>query len=335
MRSINFGTSETQVTSHPANRSSDRHSFTRILDRGTPESLLYVTGEVRNSALLQFLTRQARGLDTRLAVDVGCGSGVLSWALASLYDRVVAVDQSQSNAVLAKRLGRERGCGNVEYVRASAFRLPLEDRSVGLVVLNGVLEWLGVNSRGMSPRTLQLDSLREVRRVLTSSGLLYLAIENRWAPSVVRRDPHVGIPLISALPRRLADLLSKRLAGRRYQTHIYGRRSLEQLLIEAGFSSVRFYLPIPSYQYPFAFISMRSREAIRGQLSRLDSSELQRLCDQAHLRLDMRKLLRKLRRRAALSLAAFTTGSFSCVACSGSLRPEADHGPADFLDSRR
>jgi ArsR family transcriptional regulator len=55
----------------------------------------------------------------RLAVDVGCGEGLLLDVLAPLYERVLAVDRSPSQLARAARRVRERGLAQVRLVNGS------------------------------------------------------------------------------------------------------------------------------------------------------------------------------------------------------------------------
>src|SRR5690606_34438153 len=55
----------------------------------------------------------------------------------------------------------------------------------------------------------QLHHLQEIRRVLTSSGSVYLAVPNKWRLV----EPHYRLPLLSWLPQALSDRYI-RLAGR-------------------------------------------------------------------------------------------------------------------------
>ncbi len=84
-------------------------------------------------ALIDFLASIAPG---REAVwDVGCGSGQLSVALASRFDRVLATDASPQQIAKAEPHPR------VEYRAARAESSGLADRSVDLVVAAQAAHW--------------------------------------------------------------------------------------------------------------------------------------------------------------------------------------------------
>jgi hypothetical protein len=114
--------------------------------------------------------------------------------------------------------------------------------------MNGVLEWAGLFADG-SPRRLQLAVLREARRLLALDGTLAVAIENRFAMETLTGmpDTHTGLRLAPALPRRLAALLSRAIRRRPFRTYLYDAAGYRRLLRAAGFSSVRVYDLVSSY----------------------------------------------------------------------------------------
>jgi len=68
-----------------------------------------------------------------LAVDVGCGSGLLAGELAPLCESVVGLDISWGMLLLARRHLREKGAGNGCLVMAEADHPPLRDGHVDFV----------------------------------------------------------------------------------------------------------------------------------------------------------------------------------------------------------
>lgn len=99
------------------------------------------------------------------AVDIGCGNGRNSTALATLGFRpVISVDPS--DALLARAVAAARRHGHdLDARRGGLPNLPLDSRSANLAVAWGVLYVLGDHNA-------VLASLREVARVLRPGGLL-------------------------------------------------------------------------------------------------------------------------------------------------------------------
>ena len=82
-----------------------------------------------------------KGLNTKIILDVGCGTGELERNLANRLE-VVGVDLTVSMLRVAK--GRYRDC---EFMRASCNKLPFRDSAFTLVLVVNVLHHLKLNDR--------------------------------------------------------------------------------------------------------------------------------------------------------------------------------------------
>ena len=170
----------------------------------------------------------ARLAPSERAVDVGAGTGDLTFALAEASapdSRVVAADLSRGMIDVALRRGP------LLAVIASAESLPFPDRSLDRVIT-------GFTVRNVGDLPL---ALREFRRVLRPGGR-----------AVILELSHPRGPLFPALYRFYFDRIAPRLAvllGGDAEAYRYLPRSLRpfprpdalaQLLREAGFARVRF-----------------------------------------------------------------------------------------------
>jgi ubiquinone/menaquinone biosynthesis C-methylase UbiE len=88
-----------------------------------------------------------RGL---VVADIGCGTGSLTFELARVAEKVVAVDLSAEMLKRAERLARERGVKNVEFRRGDAEKIPLDVSSVDAAFSVMVLHFLKDPARAVA-----------------------------------------------------------------------------------------------------------------------------------------------------------------------------------------
>ena len=175
--------------------------------------------------IISLLGRE-RIVSAKRILEIGCGSGVIAHALAELGAgrvEVHAVDVEDN---------RTESEGYRFHLVDSA-RLPFDDGSFDIVVSNYVIEHVG-------SREEQGVHLREIARVLSTSGVAYLGIPNTWRLV----EPHYRLPLLSWLPQALADLYV-RLSGRGtyYDCLPLSRPQARRLLARAGFGARDVTLP--------------------------------------------------------------------------------------------
>ncbi|HET7306584.1 MAG TPA: class I SAM-dependent methyltransferase [Gammaproteobacteria bacterium] len=275
-------------------------SFRRLLDVPDGRYKNYVLSDSRHTGLITFLRHHMVGRPHLRALDIGCGAGVICRGLSAEFEQVIGIDGNPDNVALARSLTQEAGISNIAYRQADATRLPVEDASLDLAVVVGVLEWVGVNDAGEHPHTRQLAMLREIRRVLKPGGMFYLAIENRWHPRTVLKDPHSGLPFVNIMPRWLADKWSRAKQNRPYQTYIYGWRTLRRMLRETGFSTDTPFVPFPGYQHPVSHIAIYPRSRSLQDIDAIDVPTVGRVLEQAGRPTSVQRGVDTLRRRARL-----------------------------------
>ena len=117
----------------------------------------YARGRPRYQGQVLDAAARVLGIDRPVewAVDVGCGTGHSSIALAALANHVVAIDSAMTMLEVAEASAR------IGYVAAAAERLPIRSGAVDLVTAGAVFHWLDGAA-----------FLEEARRVLRSNGLL-------------------------------------------------------------------------------------------------------------------------------------------------------------------
>ena len=149
---------------------------------------------------------------TGRALDVGCGAGHLSFALAPSLARVVALDPSPNMLVTVRQAAATRGLAQIETRQASAESLPFPDSNFCLACTRySAHHWTRVEV-----------ALQEIRRVLKPRGY-FLVID-----LLGHEDPLVDTHLQSM------ELL-------RDPSHVRNRsaKEWESLLGAAGFADIQ------------------------------------------------------------------------------------------------
>jgi SAM-dependent methyltransferase len=100
-------------------------------------------------------------LESRDVLDVGCGGGALVRELAGRGARTVGLEISE------QQLGRARAHGVGRFVVGRAEELPLDDRSLDVVVFMRSLHHV--------PEPAMVPALADARRVLRPGGRVYVA----------------------------------------------------------------------------------------------------------------------------------------------------------------
>ena len=201
-------------------------------------------------------------------LDIGAGMGRSTIPLARVAKRVVAFDKSVLRARFIKRRVASEGFTNVDVFVGDLFDLPLPDHSFDVIGMNGILEWVGLNTSFKNPRDAQVAALKICAQLLKPGGYLYVGIENRWALAYLRGKDHSGVRFTSYMPRRLADMYCRIRGLGSYRTYTYGYCGYQRLFAEA-FPSLETYLLFPGYNDPRTLIPYTDFRALRWYLTHL------------------------------------------------------------------
>lgn len=182
----------------------------------TPEeqSRLEALNRMNNPLFIEFLDLNG----VRSVLEVGCGMGILTEAVARAASNATVVGIEQSAEQLSRTPRGDAAPENLRFIQGDAHHLPFEDETFDVVYCRFVLEHLA------DP----VGALREMRRVTAPGGRVY-AMEN----NILMCDFDPDCPKFAALWRKFAALQEK-LGG----DALIGKR-LYRLFRRAGFDDVR------------------------------------------------------------------------------------------------
>jgi SAM-dependent methyltransferase len=161
-------------------------------------------------------------------LEIGCGPGVITTALARSGLTVWAIDGLQEMVERTRAMAHQAGLAARVFPQVGCVDdVPFTDATFDLVVLIGVSEWL----------VSLTQPLREISRVLKPGGHLIISADNNW-PLHQILDP-VFNPALKPLKSRVGRVL--RTAGlrkRRPRFKAYSLSGFDRELADAGFDKV-------------------------------------------------------------------------------------------------
>ncbi len=174
----------------------------------------------------RLVERLSAGAGASRVLEIGCGTGGFCAAAARRGLASAGVDVALRWLAIAKRRFAELGVDPL-LAAASIDALPFADGAFDFVIGADVIDHLRAPASGLA----------EVRRVLAPGGHLYLSTPNRFS---VAPDPHVRVPFVGWLPRRLQGAWVQLAGGVPFrETFLVSARDVERLLAAAGFDEIR------------------------------------------------------------------------------------------------
>ena len=220
------------------------------LEAGEPVENIYDDRGVNISRQLRLMVGDRSCGKT---LDLGCGLGQVAVSLSAKSEIVVAADISKNALKVVAKVAKRNNINNIHPVLFDATHFPFRNGILDLIVCSGVLEWVPVSyGSRYRPERLQLNTLREIRRVLSRLSPFWLGIENRYGYGYLLGiiDHHSGLRFVTLLPRFIANCYSKLIKKQPYRNYLYNYWELRKMLQKAGLTVNRFLAAFPYYSNP-------------------------------------------------------------------------------------
>ena len=207
-----------------------------FLEHCTDWPTLYHLSPSRSNILRPF-----RGLLAKSRIlEIGAGCGAITRFLGEAGGDVLALEGSWRRAGIAR--SRTRDLQNVTVV-CDKFEEFSVHGHLDVISLFGVLEYGSVFSDNESPF---LNMLRQVLSYLKPDGTLIIAIENQ-----------LGLKYFSGAPEDHTVRTYYGIEGRYRsgQPKTFGRKVINNMLKDAGFSFLQFMAAFPDYKFPVSIVT--------------------------------------------------------------------------------
>ena len=117
-------------------------------------------------AIEKFICRVTKKFDSRMILDVGCGSGLVSISLAELHKNsvIIGIDKSMKMVKFSQKTSNDIGLKNTVFLRADLSKsCPLKNDSIDMIVTSGALEYIKLD-----------EGLKELYRCIKKDGIFII-----------------------------------------------------------------------------------------------------------------------------------------------------------------
>ncbi|HUZ48079.1 MAG TPA: methyltransferase domain-containing protein [Terriglobia bacterium] len=187
--------------------------------------------QLRSGIALEWIDALGLPLGSRV-LEIGCGAGLMTLALANRGFAVTAMDAVQAMLNETGRLVVSTGvAAKVNTALGDVHQLSLKDNTFAMVIALGVLPWL--HSPG--------SALQEMARVLEPGGCLIVNADNRWRMNYCL-DPF-RFPALMPVRRRIRRTLEQQGLWREFpakaRSQPHSLREFDAMLAGAGLRNER------------------------------------------------------------------------------------------------
>ncbi len=206
-----------------------------------------------------------------LALDLGAGWGQVAVPLSKFCD-VVAVEGNIRKLRIIKEIARQERSDNIMLCKSDILKLPFEKKQFNLIILNGVLEWVGSFQSLVDPIAAQQQVLENINNLLVPGGYLYIGIENKYGLKYLlgEIDDHTGLPDFTYLPEERAKQVFRDKFGKDLRVFVHSKNSYETMLKNAGFNQIQFFGALPDYKLPHSMVDLSRPEISKYFLEVMD-----------------------------------------------------------------
>lgn len=176
-------------------------------------------------------------------LEIGAGCGALTGLFCRKVNRVVAVELSEREAAVNQE--RNKKYGNLTVINDNFFSIPIKEKFDYVTIIGA----FGCAGRYDTSEDPYMEMLKKARACLKPGGKLFLAVENRYGLKYFAgaKEDYTG---------RCFDGLENYVAAGDVRT--FSHKTLDKMLLAAGFSENKFYYPMQDDKLPSEIYSDES-----------------------------------------------------------------------------